>query len=161
MYKIPNGILLSNYIEHFNYFRLRLISPGIETEKIDLHFTSPGPPNPLPRNLTGRPKMAHWNPMVCRSGGIQWAAIRRLRRSVAARASPHLRRGHLHPRCAAGGGSSGRRDVAPVEMLDAAAPPEAREAGMPLEAHKAITPPADVLGAREPGEDPSKSTTSS
>ncbi|KAJ6616009.1 hypothetical protein B0H10DRAFT_2219895 [Mycena sp. CBHHK59/15] len=27
-------------------------------------------------------------------------------------------------------------DVAPVEMLDAAAPPEAREAGMPLEAHK-------------------------
>ncbi|KAJ6631563.1 hypothetical protein B0H10DRAFT_2207195 [Mycena sp. CBHHK59/15] len=80
---------------------------------------------------------------------------RRLRRPVAARAWPHLRRGHLHPRCAAGGGSSGRH-VAPVEMLDAAAPPEAREAGMPLEAHKAITPPADVLGAREPGEDPSK-----
>ncbi|KAJ6617458.1 hypothetical protein B0H10DRAFT_2434461 [Mycena sp. CBHHK59/15] len=42
------------------------------------------------------------------------------------------------------------------DMLDAAAPPEAREAGMPLEAHKAITPPADVLGAREPREDPSK-----
>ncbi|KAJ6628737.1 hypothetical protein B0H10DRAFT_2428645 [Mycena sp. CBHHK59/15] len=49
-----------------------------------------------------------------------------------------------------------RRKLWTTWMLDAAAPPEAREAGMPLEAHKAIMLPADVLGAREPGEDPSK-----
>ncbi|KAJ6617737.1 hypothetical protein B0H10DRAFT_2218282 [Mycena sp. CBHHK59/15] len=105
------------------YFRLRLISPGIV----------PQSPSTAHLGLTCVPACT-WHGHAADECGPADLPFASPAPPVAARAWPHLRRGHLHP--------DARPEAEALDdMLDAAAPPEARKASMPLEAHKAITPP--------------------